>query len=44
LVTGVYEPQWAYDGYIMTNRNVMLLILFSVSGGGLIWLARKIRL
>jgi len=41
LVTGVYEPGWAYKGIEMSNKNVMLVFLFAVSGGGVIWMIRR---
>lgn len=41
LVSGVYEPGWAYKGIEMSNKNVMLVFLFAVSGGGVIWMIRR---
>jgi hypothetical protein len=41
LVTGVYEPSWAYQGIEFTNKSVMLLFIFAVSGGGIVWMVRR---
>ena len=43
LATGALEPEWSYDGVVFSNHNVMMLFLYGVTGGGIIWLiSRKI--
>lgn len=43
LATGALEPQWSYDGIVFSSHNVMMLFLYGVVGGGIIFLvSRKI--
>ena len=42
LATGALEPEWAYDGVTFSSHNIMMLFLFGLSGGGVIYLFYKL--
>ena len=41
LISGMVEIKWAVEGIFFSSHNVMMLILFSIAGGGTAWIVYR---
>jgi hypothetical protein len=41
LANGVLEPEWSYRGVQFSNHNLMMVFLYGLSAGGIVWIVYK---